>query len=431
MRILILGSGGREHVFAWMFSKSVDRSDLFVAPGNAGTEEVAQNVNIGVTEFDKIGEFCVENQIDVLVPGSEDPLVYGIVDYFKVDPKLSSVYVWGPSKAAAELEGSKDFAKRFMERHDIPTARYASFNENQVDQGKEFLSTLKPPYVLKADGLAAGKGVLILDSLQEAEESLEKMLVGHQFGEASAQVVIEEYLDGIEFSVFVVTDGENYVLLPEAKDYKRIGEGDQGLNTGGMGAVSPVPFFSDDIRRKVEDRIIKPTVDGLRSEELEYQGFIFFGLMLVDEDPFVIEYNVRMGDPETEVVFPRVKTDIVELVEKTRSKRLNNVNLEIDDRFCTTVFMVSGGYPEKYEKGKAIEIGEVRSQIFHAGTRRSDGQLLTNGGRVIAVSSFGNTMDEALKISYESIEHISFDSGYYRRDIGNDLREYLSSGSES
>lgn len=427
MKVLILGSGGREHVFAWMLAKSLGKKDIYVAPGNSGTDEVATNVNIGVTDFEAIGEFCVQNNIDILIPGSEDPLVKGVTDHFGNDPALKGVYVLGPSMEGAKLEGSKKFAKEFMNRHNIPTAAYGDFTADSIKKGKAFLDSLKPPYVLKADGLAAGKGVLICDDIEEAKSNLDNMLVGKQFGEASMNVVIEEYLDGIEFSVFVLTDGENYVLLPEAKDYKRIGENDQGLNTGGMGAVSPVPFFSEDIKEKVIKRIIEPTIKGLKEENIDYKGFVFFGLMLVGSDPFVIEYNVRMGDPETEVVFPRIRTKLLDLVLMSRNKRLNEVNIELEPDYCTTVFMVSSGYPGNYQKGMELRIGDVNeSVLFHAGLRRKDDLLLTNGGRVLAVSSFGSTMQEALSKTYSSIEHITFQTGYYRRDIGKDLIKYAS-----
>lgn len=432
MRVLILGSGGREHVFTWMLAKSVSKKDLFVAPGNSGTGEIATNVNIGVTDFEAIGEFCVAENIRYVIPGSEDPLVMGIVDYFDENPGLKHIYVLGPSAKGAQLEGSKKFAKEFMQRHHIPTASYGSFTAGTINEGKAFLESLRPPYVLKADGLAAGKGVLILDDVDEAKTALDRMLIEHQFGEASDCVVIEEFLEGIEFSAFVLTDGTNYLLLPEAKDYKRIGEMDQGLNTGGMGAVSPVPFVTDEIRQKVIDRIIEPTVKGLASENLNYKGFIFFGLMLVNDNPYVIEYNVRMGDPETEVVFPRIGSDFMELIELASNKRLNNAGIEIDKAYCTTVFLVSSGYPGSYRKGMELIINQsADSLLFHAGLRKADGRLLTTGGRVLAISSFGSTLPKALSKCYETLEHITFDSGYYRRDIGQDLIKYISDSAES
>lgn len=423
MKILILGSGGREHTFAHKVSQSENCSGLFVAPGNAGTAEIAENVDLKVTDFEGIKDFVLEKQIEMLIVGPEDPLVEGIVDFFAQDEKLKQVKVIGPSKRGALLEGSKERAKEFMAMHNIPTAAYESFTEESLHAGKEFLKTLKPPYVLKADGLAAGKGVLILNDLQEAEAELENMLAGKKFGAASAKVVIEEFLDGIELSVFVLTDGKNYKILPTAKDYKRIGEGDTGLNTGGMGAVSPVPFADAEFMRKVEERIVKPTVEGLNSENIDYKGFIFIGLIKVGDEPFVIEYNVRMGDPETEVVLPRIKTDLVELLEKTFDGDLEKIELEIEERAATTVMLVSGGYPEAYEKGKEISgLGNVEdSLLFHAGTKTADGKVVTNGGRVLAITSFGEDYKQALKKSYQNAEKLQFDKMYFRKDIGFDL----------
>ncbi|MGB8374767.1 MAG: phosphoribosylamine--glycine ligase [Salegentibacter sp.] len=423
MKILILGSGGREHTFAHKVSQSENCSGLFVAPGNAGTAEIAENVDLKVTDFEGIKDFVLEKQIEMLIVGPEDPLVEGIVDFFAQDEKLKQVKVIGPSKRGALLEGSKERAKEFMAMHNIPTAAYESFTEESLHAGKEFLKTLKPPYVLKADGLAAGKGVLILNDLQEAEAELENMLAGKKFGAASAKVVIEEFLDGIELSVFVLTDGKNYKILPTAKDYKRIGEGDTGLNTGGMGAVSPVPFADAEFMRKVEERIVKPTVEGLNSENIDYKGFIFIGLIKVGDEPFVIEYNVRMGDPETEVVLPRIKTDLVELLEKTFDGDLEKIELEIEKRAATTVMLVSGGYPEAYEKGKEISgLGNVEdSLLFHAGTKTADGKVVTNGGRVLAITSFGEDYKQALKKSYQNAEKLQFDKMYFRKDIGFDL----------
>ncbi len=423
MKILILGSGGREHTFAYKVSQSENCSGLFVAPGNAGTAEIAENVDLKVTDFEGIKDFVLEKNIGMLIVGPEDPLVEGIVDFFAQDEKLKEVKVIGPSKRGALLEGSKERAKEFMAMHNIPTAAYESFTEESLHAGKEFLKTLKPPYVLKADGLAAGKGVLILNDLQEAETELENMLAGKKFGAASAKVVIEEFLDGIELSVFVLTDGKNYKILPTAKDYKRIGEGDTGLNTGGMGAVSPVPFADEDFMRKVDERIVKPTVEGLNSEEIDYKGFIFIGLIKVGDEPFVIEYNVRMGDPETEVVLPRIKTDLVELLEKTFDGDLEKIELEIEERAATTVMLVSGGYPEAYEKGKEISgLENVEdSLLFHAGTKTADGKVVTNGGRVLAITSFGEDYKQALKKSYQNAEKLQFDKMYFRKDIGFDL----------
>ncbi len=423
MNILILGSGGREHTFAYKIAQSNQCSKLFVAPGNAGTEAIATNVPIAVTDFNAIKKCVLDNTIDMVVVGPEDPLVMGIADFFKEDPQLREVMLIGPSKRGALLEGSKERAKEFMMEHNIPTAAYASFTNETLAAGKKFLETLQPPYVLKADGLAAGKGVLILNSLAEAKTELENMLAHSKFGSASSKVVVEEFLDGIELSVFVLTDGKNYKILPTAKDYKRIGEGDTGLNTGGMGAISPVPFADDVLMKKIEERIVIPTVNGLRKEQIDYKGFVFIGLINVNNEPYVIEYNVRMGDPETEVVLPRIKTDIVQLFEATFRQRLDEIDLETDQRAATTVMVVSGGYPGAYEKGKKISgISEVEGSIvFHAGTISKEGDIVTNGGRVIAITSLDDDFRKALKKSYQNIEKLSFDRMYYRTDIGFDL----------
>ena len=423
MNILILGSGGREHTFAWKIAQSPVCKNLFVAPGNSGTSEIATNVNIGVTDFEAIKELVIQKQIDMVVVGPEDPLVLGIHDFFLNDKNLKHVSVIGPQKKAAELEGSKEFAKEFLFRHHIPTAAYESFTKETVDKGFAFLETLKPPYVLKADGLAAGKGVVILNDLEAAKTELKSMLVDAKFGKASAKVVIEEFLDGIELSCFVLTDGKNYKILPTAKDYKRIGEGDTGLNTGGMGAVSPVPFATDEFLSKIEERIVKPTINGFKIDNLPYVGFVFIGLIKVGDDPKVIEYNVRMGDPETEVVLPRLKNDFVEILQAMANGTLDTINIEIDERAATTIMLVSGGYPETYEKGKVISgISNIEDSIpFHAGAKIKDGQVVTSGGRVMAITSYGNTYKEAIKKSYQNIEKLHFDKMYYRKDIGFDL----------
>lgn len=422
-KILLLGSGGREHALAWKILQSSRCEKLFVAPGNAGTAQIADNVLLNINDFESVKKFVLENKVQMVVVGPEEPLVNGIYDFFAQDEQLKNVLVVGPSKKGAQLEGSKDFAKQFLQKHGIPTAKYQSFTKDTVEKGCEFLATLQPPYVLKADGLAAGKGVLIIKDLEEAQKELKNMLVDAKFGNASSKVVIEEFLDGIELSCFVLTDGKNYKVLPTAKDYKRIGEGDTGLNTGGMGAISPVPFADEGFMKKIEDKIIKPTVEGLQKDDITYKGFVFIGLIKVADEPFVIEYNVRMGDPETEVVMPRIVSDIVELFESLETETLSEKKLEIDQRAATTVMMVSGGYPEDYEKGKVITgIEDVKNSIvFHAGTANKDGKVITSGGRVLAITSYGETFREALKQSYESVEKIDFEGKYFRRDLGFDL----------
>ena len=423
MNILILGSGGREHTFAWKLSQSDKLSQLFVAPGNAGTAELGINVPIGVNDFEAIKKLVLKEDIQIVMVGPEDPLVNGIHDFFLNDKELKGVGLIGPEKLAATLEGSKEFAKEFMIRHHIPTAQYKSFTSASVAEGLRFLEELNPPYVLKADGLAAGKGVVILNDLDEAKAELKSMLVDEKFGAASSTVVIEEFLDGIELSVFVLTDGENYKVLPTAKDYKRIGEGDTGLNTGGMGAISPVPFADKEFMDKIEQRIVKPTVEGLKIDKMPYKGFIFIGLIKVGDDPKVIEYNVRMGDPETEVVLPRIKNDMVELLQAVANQNLNEIDLEIDDRTATTVMTVSGGYPGSYQKGKEIKgIESIQnSLVFHAGTTLKDGKVVTNGGRVMAITSFGSDFKTALAQSYKNVEKLSFEGMNYRKDLGFDL----------
>ena len=423
MNILILGSGGREHTFAWKLAQSNKLSKLFVAPGNAGTEKIATNIPIGVNDFDAIKKLVLKENIELVFVGPEDPLVNGIHDFFLNDQELKTIAVIGPEKLAATLEGSKEFAKEFMMRHHIPTAQYKSFTSETVEDGFKFLEELNPPFVLKADGLAAGKGVVILNDLNEAKIELKSMLVDEKFGAASATVVIEEFLDGIELSVFVLTDGDSYKVLPTAKDYKRIGEGDTGLNTGGMGAISPVPFADKAFMDKIEQRIVKPTVEGLKKDNMPYKGFIFIGLIKVGEDPKVIEYNVRMGDPETEVVLPRIQNDMVELLKAVATQTLSNIDLKLDDRTATTVMTVSGGYPGSYEKGKEIKgIESIKdSLIFHAGTTLKDGKVVTNGGRVMAITSFGTDFKSALAQSYINVEKLSFEGMNYRKDLGFDL----------
>ena len=423
MNILILGAGGREHTFAWKIAQSPLCNQLFVAPGNSGTSSLATNLDVSVNDFEGIKKQVLAHAINMVVVGPEDPLVNGIYDFFLQDIALQHVAVIGPQKAAAQLEGSKEFAKEFLYRHEIPTAAYESFTKDTLEQGYAFLDSLKPPYVLKADGLAAGKGVLILTDINQAKQELKSMLVDSKFGAASTKVVIEEFLDGIELSCFVLTDGKNYKLLPTAKDYKRIGEGDAGLNTGGMGAISPVPFVDSALLIKIENRIVKPTVDGLVKDNLPYKGFIFIGLIVVDNEPVVIEYNVRMGDPETEAVLPRLKTDLVAIFQAIDNECLSEIEIEIDSQTAATVMLVSGGYPEAYEKGKEITgLENIQDSIvFHAGATNRDGKLVTSGGRVLTVTSLGDDFHSALEKSYKSIENIKFEAMNYRTDIGFDL----------
>ena len=415
MNVLIIGSGGREHAFAWKIAQSNLLTNLFIAPGNAGTKEVGTNLDIDPTNFEVVKKHVLENNIKLVVVGPEDPLVKGIHDFFLNDTKLKNVAVIGPQQYAAQLEGSKEFAKEFMVRHNIPTAAYESFTAENLEDGYKFLETLKPPFVLKANGLAAGKGDLILNDLQEAKDELKEMLANKKFGAASSKVVIEEFLDGIELSCFILTDGKSYVNLPNAKDYKRIGEGDKGLNTGGMGAVSPVPFANDAFMKKIEERVIKPTVDGLHKDNIPYKGFIFFGIIKVDNEPKVIEYNCRMGDPETEVVIPRVKSDFLELLIAAGNNELHTKTIELKDQSACTVVVVSGGYPEAYEKEQEYYI------VFHTGTTTKNDKIVSNGGRVLAVTSYGDNFKEALKQSYQSIDKICFDKMNFRKDIGFDL----------
>ena len=423
MNILILGSGGREHTLAWKLDQDEKPNTLFVAPGNAGTAKIAKNIPISVNDFDGIKKLVLSEEIEMVVVGPEDPLVNGVHDYFLEDAELKHIPVIGPQRAAAELEGSKEFAKKFMTRHKIPTAAYQSFTATELEQGYAFLESLNAPYVLKADGLAAGKGVLILQDLNKAKKELRTMLVDAKFGNASATVVIEEFLAGIELSVFVLTDGKGYKVLPTAKDYKRIGEGDTGLNTGGMGAISPPPFVDQEFMNKIHERIVIPTVEGLKKDNLPYKGFIFIGLIKVGDDPFVIEYNVRLGDPETEVVVPRIKNDLTAVFQAVANQTLDAIQLELDERTASTVMLVSGGYPEAYEKNKTLsgydQIDD--SLVFHAGTQLKDGEVVTNGGRVMAITSFGDNFKEALQKSYKNIEKVHFDKMNYRKDIGFDL----------
>ena len=423
MTILLLGSGGREHAFAWKMLQSSKCTTLFVAPGNAGTAEIATNVALNPNDFEGIKKFVLANAVEMVVVGPEDPLVLGIFDFFKNDTDLKDIPVIGPSKTGANLEGSKEFAKEFLIKHKIPTAAYASFTAVTIEQGCAFLEILQSPFVLKADGLAAGKGVLIIHDLIEAQTELRNMLVGKKFGDASSKVVIEDFLEGIELSCFVLTDGKNYKILPTAKDYKRIGEGDTGLNTGGMGAISPVPFVDDILLEKIESRIVKPTIAGLASDNIEYKGFIFIGLIIVKGEPKVIEYNVRMGDPETEVVLPRIKTDLVDLFLAVANQTLNEIELEVSSQSAATVMVVAGGYPEEYQKGNEISGFENinDSIVFHAGTKLENEKIVTNGGRVLAVTSLGETFDEAIKKSYQNISKLHFDKMYFRKDIGFDL----------
>lgn len=424
MNVLVIGSGGREHAISWKIAQSPLLSKLFIAPGNAGTAELGENASIGVSDFDGIEKLIRAQSIDLVVIGPEEPLVKGLVDYLKSIDDLSHVGVVGPAQTAAQLEGSKEYAKEFMTRHGVPTAAYQSFTADTLAEGKAFLATLTPPFVLKADGLAAGKGVLILQDLTEAQTELENMLVNAKFGQASTKVVIEEFLKGIELSVFVLTDGKSYRILPEAKDYKRIGEGDTGLNTGGMGAVSPVPFAQGEFLKRVEEEVVKPTIAGFEKDGMDYKGFVFIGLMNDNGTPKVVEYNVRMGDPETEVVIPRIKSDLLALLAATAKGTLNEVSIEIDERTATTVMLVSGGYPESYEKGKVMSgFDQVKGDqiLFHAGTAYSAENVVTNGGRVLAVTNLGNGMKDALAGSYEGATAIKFDGVYFRRDIGFDL----------
>ena len=423
MNVLILGSGGREHALAWKISQSSSCNKLFIAPGNAGTSKVGKNVNVNVTDFDSIKKLVLDEKIEMVIVGPEDPLVLGIYDYFQADHEINHISVIGPSKEGAQLEGSKDFAKDFMLKNNIPTAKYQSFSKENINEGLVFLETLEPPYVLKADGLAAGKGVLIIEDINEAKAELQSMILDQKFGEASSTVVIEEFLNGIELSVFVLTNGDSYKVLPTAKDYKRIGEGDTGLNTGGMGAISPVPFVDRFFMEKIEQEIIKPTIEGLKNENISYQGFLFIGLIKVGSEPKVIEYNVRMGDPETEVVIPRIKSDFLNLLKGIKDGTFSEKDLEITEDFASTVMLVSNGYPEKYEKGFEINNIENCNEniVFHAGTKLENEQLKTNGGRVLAITSFGKDMHSALNKSYSGAEKINFSGKNYRRDIGFDL----------
>ena len=423
MNVLVLGSGGREHAIITSFTNSKLVNKIYVLPGNGGTSTIATNIQGDVNDFKKIKEEVINNNISLVFVGPEDPIVNGIYDFFKSDNSLKNIKIIAPSKLAGQLEGSKEFAKKFMERYNIPTAKHGTFTKDNIDQSDAFLESMNPPYVLKADGLAAGKGVLIIDNLQNAKDELRSMILDKKFGDSSSKVVIEEFLDGIELSCFVLTDGKNYKTLPFAKDYKKIGEGDTGLNTGGMGAISPVPFLDNKFLEKIEERIIKPTIHGIKKENMEYMGVVFIGLIKVGQDPYVIEYNVRMGDPETEVVFPRIKNDLLDLFNSMGSTEFEDIKLQIDDRHAATIIMVSGGYPLDYEKNKIISglTEETDSIIFHAGTKKVDDNFLTNGGRVIAVTSLSENYKDAVKSSYDQIKKISFDQAYFRQDIGFDL----------
>jgi phosphoribosylamine--glycine ligase len=426
MNVLILGSGGREHTLAYKIAQSSSCENLYVAPGNAGTAQCSTNLALDILNFEEIAKAVKNNQIDMLIVGPEAPLVEGIKDFFEERLEFSDLKIIGPSKRGALLEGSKERAKEFMKAHNVPTAAYQSFDKDSLQAGKEFLTTMQPPYVLKADGLAGGKGVLILNQLSEAQEELDNMLANNKFGKASEKVVVEEFLKGIELSVFVLTDGKDYLTLPNAKDYKRIGEGDTGLNTGGMGAISPVPFADDAFMKKVDEKVVKPSIDGLHKENIDYTGFLFIGLMKVGDEPFVVEYNVRLGDPETEVVIPRIKNDLLDVLSKTCEGSISKVKLDLDSRYATTVMLVSGGYPEAYEKGKLItglEDIENTKDLFicHAGTKNKNDQVMTNGGRVLAITAFDNTFQDALKTAYQNVENINFDKKYFRKDLGQDL----------
>ena len=424
MNILVLGSGGREHAISWKISQSEKCSNLYIAPGNAGTGLVGNNLSVNINDFKEVKLNVIEKSIDLVIVGPEEPLVRGIVDFFKSDDELKHVKIFGPSSEGSKLEGSKDFSKEFMFRNNIPCAKSKTFNKKNLSEGISFLEKINPPYVLKADGLAAGKGVLILDDLEEAKSELSKMILDEKFGDASKNVLIEEYLDGIEVSVFAITDGHNYIILPEAKDYKRIGEGDTGLNTGGMGAVSPVDFADNEFMKKVEDSVIKRTVNGIKKEKLDYKGFIFAGLMNVNGEPYVIEYNVRMGDPETQVVIPRIKNDLLNVFIKCLNEKINEVELDIENNFTTTVILAADGYPESYKKGDDIRNLEEfsNSKIFHAGTKKENNRILSNGGRVIACTGYGESLEDALKNSYKLADNISWDNKYFRKDIGEDLK---------
>ncbi|MBI33795.1 MAG: phosphoribosylamine--glycine ligase [Flavobacteriales bacterium] len=427
MNVLVLGSGGREHAISWKLAQSPKLSKLYVAPGNAGTTELAENLNIDVNDFNEIKKAVLANNINLVIVGPEDPLVNGVVDFFLKDEEIKNIPIIGPQAEAAQLEGSKEYSKRFMQRNNVPTAGYESFTKETLEKGLNYLETQNPPYVLKADGLAAGKGVVILNDLTAAKKELKAMLADAKFGDASRKVVIEEFMSGIELSVFVITDGKDYVILPEAKDYKRIGEGDTGLNTGGMGAISPVPFADDNFMKRVEEEVVIPTIDGFKKENLPYKGFVFIGLMNDDGNPRVVEYNVRMGDPETEVVMPRLKTDLLEIMQAVADEKLRDIEVEFEDKSATTVIMVSGGYPEAYEKGHEIS-GLDKTEgsiIFHAGTKEDNGKVFTNGGRVIAVTSYGKDFNEALKQSYKNTEIIDWEEKYFRSDLGFDLQKYL------